>query len=820
MTIDENAFNNSTYTFLSSNQYENNFDNNEVFEILKIFDINKSQNKLVESDDNNYLLLISYINKLYYFDEEIPNEIQNVLKYNAKFKDILHAYVMKKIDALMSNEGITFFREVILIVNLLSMGKNYNIFTNYDTYNFDNLGDLFRAYEAILSEEIENKASFLGSFLCYKQLIFVLKKLCIINSTDLARKKTIQPILNLITESINILKYTVSLSKENLSSLNNVLGMLLYYFAHLPYISTKNKTIEYIIDEYYLNLEKQVDGYTISKECNFDESDEKEEFIIFKSNASFLLLVLLQKLDSRYEEEDYFQTDNFKKCIRLYNKKFSLLLNETKIDDEESFKNKLLDNFIYKYHVKSYEKTITNHKDLINNFIKSDDKYIIKNLEIVHDILLFSNEIEDYKYLSIAEILIESPLIKNDYYEFFKLKTIDIIINYFVHTPSKENIDDLILKTFSYIEKQKKRSHLLSIYSKIYIDLVTYLSAKDDILSINRAKDIYSIFINMNGYSILENEYVYANRILLLNFATFHAKELKLEDAQLSDDILLNLGKSYVDNSLKYDRVKHKAMVASELSSITQGVIFDNKLSKEQIEKDLSSLISEELFYGLSSVRIVGLNNKNSNIIDKGYKTYELPLLNKYFIEFIFPAVYETAFSQLLKNNKQFILTNIKNIIASLESKVFDSEEENTLKNKHNLIKDLSTYEYETPALIDIYVASLPTVIKEFGFKAKDKYLSVLKERIQDIVKDSTIYEIDDFTLSILFPKLIDFSEILNRLFSLKVENNEKNIDLDFTIAITSSNKESLLYNSRLTLSQALKKEKPYLINIEKGMLL
>ena len=122
--------------------------------------------------------------------------------------------------------------------------------------------------------------------------------------------------------------------------------------------------------------------------------------------------------------------------------------------------------------------------------------------------------------------------------------------------------------------------------------------------------------------------------------------------------------------------------------------------------------------------------------------------------------------------------------------------------------------------MIDIYVASLPLVIKEYGFKAKDKYLAVLKERIQEIVKDSTIYKIDDFTLSILFPKLIDFSEILNRLFSLKVENNEKNIDLDFTIAITSSNKESLLYNSRLTLSQAIKKEKPYLINIEKGILL
>ncbi|NQY24557.1 MAG: hypothetical protein HRT41_11005 [Campylobacteraceae bacterium] len=820
MTIDEKAFNNSTYTFLSSDQYANNFDNNEVFEILKIFNINKSKDKLLESDDNNYLLLISYINKLFYFNEDIPKEIQDVLKYNGKFKDILHSYVKKKTDALMSNEGITFFREVTLIINLLSMGKNYNIFTSYDTYNFDNLGTLFRDYESILSEEIENKASFLGTFLCYKQLIFVLQKLCIINSTDLSRKKTIQPILNLITESINILKYTVNLSKENLSSLNNVLGMLLYYFAHLPYISTKNKSIEYIIDEYYLNLEKQVDGYTISKECDFDERDEKEEFIIFKSNASFLLLVLLQKLDSRYDDIDYFETDNFKRCIRLYNKKFSLLLKEELHDDEESFKNKLLDNFIYKYHVKSHEKVINNHKDLIDNFIKSDNKYIIQNLEIVHDILLFSNHIEDYKYLNIAEILIESPLIKNDYYEFFKLKTIDIIINYFIHSPSKENIDELINRTFTYIEKQKKTSHLLSIYSKIYIDLVTYLSAKTNISSINKAKDIYTIFINMNGYEILENEYVYANRILLLNFASFHAKELKLEDAHLTDDILLNLGKSYIDKCIQFDSVKHKAMIASELSSITQSVIFDNSITKEDIEKNLSSLISEELFYGLSSVRIVGLNNKSSDILDKGYKTFELPLLHKYSIEFIFPAVYESAFSQLLKNNKQFILTNINNIIANLEAKNFNQSETDKLKNKQNLIDDLGAYEYETPALIDIYVASLPLVIKEYGFKAKDKYLAVLKERIQEIVKDSTIYKIDDFTLSILFPKLIDFSEILNRLFSLKVENNEKNIDLDFTIAITSSNKESLLYNSRLTLSQAIKKEKPYLINIEKGILL
>ena len=80
MTIDEKAFNNSTYTFLSSDQYENNFDNNEVFEILKIFNINKSKDKLLESDDNNYLLLISYINKLFYFNEDIPKEIQDVLK--------------------------------------------------------------------------------------------------------------------------------------------------------------------------------------------------------------------------------------------------------------------------------------------------------------------------------------------------------------------------------------------------------------------------------------------------------------------------------------------------------------------------------------------------------------------------------------------------------------------------------------------------------------------------------------------------------------------------------------------------------------------
>ena len=216
----------------------------------------------------------------------------------------------------------------------------------------------------------------------------------------------------------------------------------------------------------------------------------------------------------------------------------------------------------------------------------------------------------------------------------------------------------------------------------------------------------------MNGYKVLENEYVYANKILLLNFASFHAKELKLEDAKLTDDILLNLGKSYIDKCIQYDSVKHKAMIASELSSITQSVIFDKSISREEIEKNLSSLISEELFYGLSSVRIVGLNDKSSNILDKGYKTYKLSLLNKYSIEFIFPAVYESAFSQLLKNNKQFILTNIKNIIANLEAKNFASFQEDSLKNKQNLIDDLGTYEYETPALIDIYVASFT-----FGYK-------------------------------------------------------------------------------------------------------
>ena len=86
-----------------------------------------------------------------------------------------------------------------------------------------------------------------------------------------------------MTETINILKFNIPLDENKLQKLNNIQGKYLYYFSHINDIIFEANNLQKIFKNYSLVLERQEQGYILSKESNFGNETENldsQEFLL------------------------------------------------------------------------------------------------------------------------------------------------------------------------------------------------------------------------------------------------------------------------------------------------------------------------------------------------------------------------------------------------------------------------------------------------------------------------------------------------------------------------------------------------------------
>ena len=184
-------------------------------------------------------------------------------------------------------------------------------------------------------------------------------------------------------------------------------------------------------------------------------------------------------------------------------KKFTSI-KELKID--------LLDNYVYVY---KENENINNCMEIVTNFLKNKE-FDSSNMQILLYIVLFLEELNEDKLIEILSILLTLTKFENDYHEFHKLQLIDNIIKKLV-TKKDERITELLNeKLVEYIEVNKIASHLMSIYSKIYLSLSMFNSSLRDKNSVELTKYYYYKYLSINGKELLENEYENINKIILI----------------------------------------------------------------------------------------------------------------------------------------------------------------------------------------------------------------------------------------------------------------------------------------------------------------
>jgi hypothetical protein len=643
MIIDDDSKNSPSFSFFTNEELEQKDCIKQIDLILEKYNILENDNQLIGSIEKNVLYTINYIETLSTKKEKIPDDLENLFLNNIAFKEQINLYIENKLLNITKKDSIYFFKDINIMLHILSIGTQEKIIESYNSYNYDSLSNLFRFYEAKLKYLFLNdKKLFSITFDSYIVLLRTITQLCSFISIDVVARKSIRFFIELMTETINLLKFNVLLDEEKINKLNNIQGKYLYYFSHIDEIKFELNDLKITFKDYLLALERLEDGYILSKESNFGNETkdlDSSEFLIYKMNSSVLILTLIKELKNSLDEVLYFDSEYFQKILRFYYKKFSLYFpSEDIAQNLNDFEKDLLNALLTNYQLnQDFLKKLDYHL-IIDDFVFSQQNTNNVNLEIIYKLLYFAPDIAIYKYHQITQILSDYKPIKNDYHEFFKLEIFDLTINKSMTNKYTMEIEELLNKIYIYVDNYKIASHLLSVYSKIYLSLSLFYSTNQR--NLEKAKNLYSTFVQINGLDTLLNEYKD------INFAI-------LDNIQISSELIL---KEFLKNK--------NLELENELLTILDKI--NKNLPIDEIKTFLANFISNNIFHGLCETSILE-TNQNLAILEAGFEEYKI-VLPKYIIRLVFTTVYKNNFLSILDENRTLIENNICRILNNLKN--------------------------------------------------------------------------------------------------------------------------------------------------------
>ena len=625
------------FLFFSKNEIE---EKNHIYEISKIitkYNILKDENELIGPKEKNHLHIINYALSLQKQGIKLPTDLQNLFLNNITLKRDINLYLEKKLSNLVTDDTNHILKDINILVSITAIGSTENILDSSYNYNLKAISTLFRFYETNLLDFFKNNAKLFDvSFDTYMILLKTLFQLSIVNSTNILRNRSIHNILELITESVNIIKYTILLNNIQLSRINTLLGRYLYMFSHLEKIQIDSNDLNNTFDEFLLYFYRQDDGFELAKNNNFgfeNELDYETEFLLFKNYSAIFILKLIKKLEN-IDSQIYLKNPLFRKIISSFYKRFSLYENSLISKDFEVIKTDLLNCLILNYSSDMTFDKKQNYCYVLEDFILNDNKLNNKNIETIYRILYFADDIEEFKYSHIVNILTNSNPIRNGYQEFFKLSILDLYVS---KTIKKSLIKDediaLLEKIVDYCMNNNADIHLRSILTKIYLNIGT-------LFCINKVKDekieeLYIVSLLINSYDIIENNYSKQNLAII--------KYLKI----LSNEINTKLIENYFNK------------VVTKLE-ILCGHFFAKNSTKEQKIIFIKDVLIKQLFFNIVDIEFIDGSKTFVNKLELEDFTYKIN--SKDSAIFLYIKINEEIFNKIFNSSKLFIQDKLEKV--------------------------------------------------------------------------------------------------------------------------------------------------------------
>ncbi len=756
-------------------------------------------------DNNNiaYASIIEFITQRYLANQDIPDDIHSEINNNINFQAFLLEHVKEKMNHVINDKSTKIYKEIVTIIHLLSFGKNYEVFENYNYYNYENISTLFRDYEErlVLAQEL-SELEFKLMFDYYITLIELFNEICTINAIDIQRKRSIKKFIELLSETINMVKYRLKLDEEHIGKLNNIMGKFLFYYSHVPFIEKKNKDAKYLIEEFYFNFEKLSDGYALSQETNFGNcKDITVYYKIYLNNATTLLLTLLYKLEKYYTKEEYDHLVLFKNIKLLYKN----MIHHTPKKEFESldeFRNILLNNYLFIYDETQFKES---YFFILNDFMNKKE-FNSSNMELIFYIILFSKQCDNTLLISILQLMISFDKYANDYHEYYKLKVCDLIIQKLTQAKSKAIKESLDYEIINYIEQNKTASHLMPMYSKIYLSLAVYYSFFFDKSSQDKVLDCYATYIYINSKEPLEQEFKELNTQLLKNIGKYTVVSLNVQLKAITDENLFEMANHTLQNYFQEDEIRRKYQINQSLVNIISDIYKEDGLNNEKLNRHMEKLISNDIFYGLAKSNISGLK-QDEQIQDLGYETVEVALIEDFELHLSYSTIYKKIFSHIFENNQAFIQQNITNILTSyLKSIPLYIDSITHLNNISQLIKSLESYQEEF-IFVEIYINNLEMLNKKYSYYKGNSYFKQIATQINDIVPT---FRLNGPKVCFILEKGSEYKTIIDSIKKLNGTIEENVYTIEPIIAVTWAEAKTVLEKSSYALESAKSSQEHY----------
>lgn len=612
----------------------------------------------IQSNPDSFIQDIEKIIECYFSNNELSSSQIDNLTNNYNFQVELLKNIQQRMKSIITDSSTLLYKELVTVISLLSLGEKFAIFDQYNSYSKEEIKRLFRLYEKCMAESIiDNNKKFELLFNYYVTLLDAYNELCLINLTDVMRQKSIQMIVDAMTESINMLKFSVKLDEKKLEILNVFQGKLLINFSYSPDFDFDSLSNESLISKYSFYFNKISDGHYLASSFGSSHLDK-----LYALQTHVLLLSAICKLEQR----DGFDVEELIPLMTYYEKEFH---KEKKILEQTNIKELLLKEYIRTY---KEELVLLGDKEIITYLLqeKSSGKYY----EFISVLISFSEDMDVPFLIEVIHKLLHTSKLNNDYHEYFKLMILDEIINKIIQMNDLQALDKVYPVIEKYIKNFNIASHLMTAFSKIYLSMSLYYSLKGE-LFLKESQRAYFKSEKICSYTLIKHEYknLY-NKVLYNNALTFLSP--MLSNQTFSSDEVITLGQKMMNDFFTTEIVRVYHTVNHQIEKIIEFIFTTNEYDKSKVINNVEQIISSEVLFGLAQCIIID-EPYTKSLDEVGYEYKEQELIENYQLIYKYSYTYKESFNMLYTQNFDYIRNKINSFIATLRVK----------KNMNNVIQ-------------------------------------------------------------------------------------------------------------------------------------
>lgn len=787
--------------------------------------IQNSVSEVIAFKDIKFVL--DYIQKVYAVrGGEIHPDIIALFS-NLSFKKQVNEYIYIKTPKILNTDSNHAFEEISFYIYLLGIGNIEHILLDLNTYDFEKLDALFSYYIENILSNVNNTEKFENYFAGYINVFELSNRLSILNEVDSSRKVLIPGVVNIMDKNNTILFQALQekglLTKQRENILEHMNGRILFNFSHIHYIETKDRDLDSILIDFLSILNNQKAGYQKAFDSDFwnNLSRKSLNYHTFIWNMSYVINILGNKI-AHFDEKEVLSNLHFQEILKVFLETFHIDPSTIQtLSDLSHMSNSILAGIYFEDDSKIWDLSWETWKETIRDFISSNDEKNDQQIECIHHLVMFLDNLTFDDYLEIGMYLVKTRKYNNYNFEFFKLKTLDIIISRIQHQKDNENIRILLTDVIIYIENNKTASQLLNTYSRLYLSVAYYYAESFNETYVNWGLEYFTRFFKMWGdvsdfpkYGKNIDDFYYNIGLYYLNTTLCGSIcgpwdcDTLNPDCKFTKEQVILFGQKFVDLFKEKYEITLRTDLDRVISDLLDNALSKNEIADEEINNRISIVLSNSIFHGIAKSYIIDVHSDkefvNDLVLHNGIHNFQIDLFNGYKLIFVFPKIYKDIFNKVYEREKTYILRNIKNIITSyLKRKDLYTDHNTGLPNEFKLKNILWTFS-RVPAFILIKLNTLKSLNNGYSYNFWDQYLKSVVKQLLDIPEiDGKFFKLSWAKIAILLNNENNISDIILKIKEIRFSLGDSVHKLDSLIGVVENSQSRVLEKAQVAIAHA-----------------